>query len=57
MPTCIGEARRIVLNRLGQRYRRTFADAWEFVDFAQEQKLALDFTTPPRRPEPVALAR
>jgi hypothetical protein len=25
---------------------------WEFVRFAQEKGLKLDFTTPPRRPDP-----
>ena len=51
MPTCIGKARRVVLDQLGNRYRRTFADVWEFVRFAKEQNLDLDFTTPPQRPE------
>jgi hypothetical protein len=52
MPTCIGEARRIVLDQLGNRYHRTFADMWEFVRFAEEQKLGLDLTSPPQKPEP-----
>ncbi|MGO9466002.1 MAG: hypothetical protein ACLQIB_43755 [Isosphaeraceae bacterium] len=52
MPTCIGAARRVVLNHLGNRYGRRFANHWAFVRFAREQKLDLDFTTPPRRPEP-----
>jgi hypothetical protein len=49
-PTCVGEARRVVLDILGQRYQRHFANQWEFVRFAQEQHLDLDFTSPPRRP-------
>jgi hypothetical protein len=52
-PFCVGEARRVVLKQLERRYRRTFADHWEFVRFAQQQNLGLDFTTPPRRPEAV----
>jgi hypothetical protein len=56
MPTCVAEARRVILDHLGNRYRRTFADVWEFVRFAQEQKLDLDFTTPPQRPETAAPA-
>jgi hypothetical protein len=48
-PTCIGQARRVILDRLEDRYRRKFADHWEFVRFAQEQKLGLDSTTPPKR--------
>ena len=51
MPTCVGEARRVVLDHLGNRYQRPFADPWEFVRFAKEQRLDLDFTSPPQRPE------
>jgi hypothetical protein len=51
MPTCVGEVRRVVLDHLGNRYRRPFADAWEFMHFAKEQNLDLDFTSPPQRPE------
>jgi hypothetical protein len=55
MPTCLGEARRVVLDQLGHRYRRHFADAWEFVRFAKEQHLDdLDFISPPQRPETAA---
>jgi hypothetical protein len=39
------------LAQLAQRYRLPFADHWEFVRFATEQRLGVDFTTPPRRPE------
>jgi hypothetical protein len=49
-PTCVGPARRMILDQLGQRYRRRFADHWAFVRFAQQQKLDLDFTSPPQRP-------
>jgi hypothetical protein len=51
MPTCSGPPQRIILNHLGNRYRRCFANVWEFVSFAKEQNLGLDFTTPPRSPE------
>jgi hypothetical protein len=52
MPTCIAETRRVILDQLGNRYRRPFADVWEFVHFARGQRLEdLDFTTPPKRPE------
>jgi hypothetical protein len=54
MPTCVGEARRIVLDQLSNRYRHTFADVWEFVAFAKERRFDLDFTAPPQRPEPAA---
>ena len=48
-PLFVGPARRAVLDQLANRHHRPFADQWEFVRFAQEQKLGLDFTTPPRR--------
>jgi hypothetical protein len=50
MPTCFGEERRIILKHLGNRYHRRFANHWEFVRYAQEHHLDLDFTTPPKRP-------
>jgi hypothetical protein len=52
-PFCVGQARRAVLEQLENRYRRPFTDHWEFVRFATEQRLGLDFTTPPQRPEAV----
>ena len=52
MPTCFGNARRVVLDHLGNRYGRRFVNHWAFVRFAKEQKLGLDFTTPPKRPDP-----
>jgi hypothetical protein len=51
MPTCYGEARKVVLKHLGNRYVRPFANHWEFVRFAQEQHLALDLLSPPKRPK------
>ncbi len=52
MPTCFGEARREVLDHLGDRYGRRFINHWAFVRFARERNLGLDFTTPPKRPDP-----
>jgi hypothetical protein len=37
-PLCVGAPRREVLDVLGVHYQRTFADQWDFVRFAQEQK-------------------
>jgi hypothetical protein len=51
MPTCIGEARTVVLEMLGQRYQRTFADQWEFVDFAERHLPDIDLKSPPKRPQ------
>ena len=58
MPTCIQDNRRAVLDQLGNIHGRRFANHWEFVRFAREKGLKLDFTSPPRRPDPKAsLAR
>jgi hypothetical protein len=51
MPTCFGKARRVVLDHLGNRYRRRFVNHWAFVRFASEQGIELDFSTPPKRPD------
>src|SRR5262249_15514308 len=53
-PTCVGQARRLILDQLEQRYRRPFADHWAFVRFAREQGLDLDFATAPKRFAPPA---
>jgi predicted Ser/Thr protein kinase len=45
-PLCVDSPRRLILDQLGQRYGRPFADQWEFVPFAQERELGLDFTSP-----------
>jgi hypothetical protein len=50
----VGDYRSVVLDQLGSRYGRRFADQAEFERFAKERKLDLDFTTPPPRPEPAA---
>ena len=52
MPTCLGGARCVVLDHLGNRYGRRFVNHWAFVRFAEEKGTGLDFTTPPRRPDP-----
>ena len=51
MPTCVREVRRVILDQLGNRHGRRFDRHWDFVRYAQEQRLDLDFTTPPKRPE------
>jgi hypothetical protein len=56
MPTCFGRARGVVLDQLGILHGRRFANHWEFVGFARENRLAIDLTTPPRRPDEAALA-
>jgi hypothetical protein len=53
-PTCYGPARQVVLKHLGNRYGRPFANHWEFVRFAQEHHLGLDFTSPAKRPKDLA---
>jgi hypothetical protein len=49
-PLFVNEARRIVLDQLGHRYQRRFADLWDFIAWAKEHKPELDLTTPPQRP-------
>jgi hypothetical protein len=49
MPTCVGEAQTIFLEQLSNRYRRPFADVWDFVEWAEKNEPGLDFTSPPRR--------
>jgi hypothetical protein len=56
LPTCVGPARRVVLDQLGGRYGRRFADHWDFVRFAHHQNLGLDLTSPRKQPEPTAVA-
>ncbi len=49
-PFCVGAARHVILDQLGHRHHRQFIDQWDFVRYAQEHRLGLDFTTPPKRP-------
>ncbi|HKI31888.1 MAG TPA: hypothetical protein VKA46_08465, partial [Gemmataceae bacterium] len=51
MPTCVAEVRRVILDQLGNRYGRRFDTHWDFVRYAQQHGLNLDFTTPPKRPD------
>jgi tRNA A-37 threonylcarbamoyl transferase component Bud32 len=51
LPTCVRDVRRVVLDQFGNRFGRRFATHWDFVRYAQEQGLNLDFTTPPQRPD------
>jgi hypothetical protein len=52
MPTCVAEVlRRVILDQLGNRYGRRFATHWDFVRYAPQQGLNLDFTAPPKRPD------
>jgi hypothetical protein len=51
MPTCVGEVRPVILDQLRNRYGRRFDTHWDFVRYAQEKGLELDFTTPPQRPD------
>jgi hypothetical protein len=48
-PTCIGQARRVILDHLGNRYGRGFRDHWEFVHFAHKHLPELDLSSPPKR--------
>jgi len=47
-PTCVGRARRVILDQLEGHYQHPFPDHWAFVRYAEEQKLGLDLTLPPK---------
>lgn len=49
LPLCVGPARRAILNQLEAHHQRKFAGRWEFVRYAEVQKLNLDFSTTPQR--------
>lgn len=49
MPTCVGDTRIVILGLLANRYKRPFADIWEFVEWAEKNEPGLDFTSPPKR--------
>jgi hypothetical protein len=49
-PLFVGDARRVVLDQLGNRYRLHFADVWEFVVYAEEHLPDIDLRSPPKRP-------
>jgi hypothetical protein len=51
-PLFANEARRIVLDQLGNRYERRFADLWEFAAWVREHEPSLDLTTPLQLPRP-----
>jgi hypothetical protein len=57
-PLCVGVARRALLDQLEHRYHESFVDQWSFVRFAEDQKLGLDFISPPRTlVDPAAVTR
>jgi hypothetical protein len=49
MPTCDGEARVVILEQLSNRYKRPYADQWEFVEFAEKHLPDIDLKSPPKR--------
>jgi serine/threonine protein kinase len=51
MPTCREPARQVILVQLGWQCGRPFADMWEFVEWAKENRPDLDLTSPPVRPD------
>ncbi len=46
---CVGPARQAILDHLEYHHRRRFTDPWDFVRYAEETRLGLDFTSPPRK--------
>jgi serine/threonine protein kinase len=49
MPTCVGQLQRAVLDELGRRRGRPFADLWEAVAWLSESQPAIDLSSPTRR--------
>jgi hypothetical protein len=45
-PICVGPARQVVLQELGQRAGRSFATVWEFVAWAEQHAPGLDLRSP-----------
>src|SRR5208282_3591830 len=52
MPSVLGDDRRVILNHPDSRFGQWFVSHCAFVRFAREHKMGLDFTTPPKRPDP-----
>jgi hypothetical protein len=48
-PTCVGLARRVILDHLENRYHQKFTDHWDFVAWAKKHLPGLDLTSPPKR--------
>ena len=48
--TCVGSAREVILQQLGQRYNHHLGDQWDFVDYAHEHLPDIDLKSPPKRP-------
>lgn len=48
-PIGVGPWRRVILDVLGTKHRRHFRDPWDYVRFAQERDLSIDFTAGPQR--------
>jgi hypothetical protein len=44
--------RRVLRDQLGNRHHRRFVTHWDFVRYAEDNGLHLDFTTPPQRSDP-----
>jgi serine/threonine protein kinase len=49
MPTCQRPAREVIVRQLGWQCGRSFANVWEFVDWAWKYRPDLDLTSPPVR--------
>ena len=47
MPTCIRDPKRIILSQLENRFGEKFHNHWDFVRYAKEKNLDLNFNSPP----------
>ncbi|HVS40361.1 MAG TPA: hypothetical protein VMS17_32690, partial [Gemmataceae bacterium] len=50
MPTCVKPARQVIVRQLGWQCGETFANQWEFVEWARQHRPDLDLTSPPVPP-------
>jgi hypothetical protein len=45
-PSCVGTTRAALLRHLGERYRRSFSDVWELIDYLKQHEPNLDLDSP-----------
>jgi hypothetical protein len=45
-PGCVGATRKALLKYLGERYKRSFPDVWELIDYLKQNEPNLDLDSP-----------
>jgi hypothetical protein len=51
-PGCVGQARAVVLQKMGEKFDRRFSDVWELVDWLAVNAPEIDAASPPVRTQP-----